>query len=81
MKYVDDKFKPFDVYEYRGPLPIDGIVVVVEWSPDRCVGNYEFREGLVPVYSDKFPATRFWWAAPCQLTPAPTGDQAEKEGA
>ena len=66
-------FKPGDECIYSGASPIAGPVTVVAWTPERwaaqgCEGNYTFRRGLVPVFSAKFPATRFWWAAPHQLT-------------
>ena len=62
-----------DIAIYRGPLAIDGEVTVVAWTPEKweqegCVGNFRFREGLVPVYSAQHPSTRFWWVHPHQLT-------------
>jgi hypothetical protein len=70
---VASHFRAGDECIYRGAMPIMGPVTVVAWTPERwaaqgCEGNYTFRCGLVPVFSAKFPATRFWWAAPQELT-------------
>ena len=66
--------KTGNVLTYHGPLPIDGEVTVVEWEPEKwkeegLVGNYRFRPGLIPVFSNKFPETKFWWVHPNQLKP------------
>lgn len=66
-------FAPGERLVYCGPLPIAGAVTVVTWDPIKWqeagyVGSYGFRNGLVPVYSEKFPRTAFWWASPGQLS-------------
>lgn len=69
--YAGD-FSAGDKAVYFGSLCIDGPVTVVTWEPDKwlyqgCVGDYHLRHGLVPVYSERYPGTRFWWVHPCQL--------------
>lgn len=70
-----DSFYPGDELFYNGPLPIDGKVVVVKWEPSKwikegCIGDYRFRPGLIPVYSEKFPKTKFWWVSKFQVSEA-----------
>jgi len=82
MKCYLGKFCAGDKYTYHGPLSIDGAVTVVEWEPERwasegCVGNFNFRRGLVPVFSARYPETRFWWVAPCRLHTCPDCGPAE----
>lgn len=65
-------FVPGDVCKYNGVLPIGRTVSVVKWEPEKwsdegCDGCFTFRKGLVPVFSQKFPETKFWWVSPIQL--------------
>lgn len=78
MILYPEGFKPGDVCQVLYHPILEGEVTVVEWTPytweaEGCVGNYTFRPGLIPVFSPKFPATKFWWATPLELKVVRTG--------
>ena len=63
-------FAAGDVCEYNGILSIGRRVTVVEWTPEKWWGEEysdNFITGMVPIYSELFPETKFWWACPHQL--------------
>lgn len=66
-------FRVGEIVDVNCHLPFKRAIVAA-WTPDvwlrkvpMCLGSLEFRPGLVPLYSPKFPETMFWWAHPCQI--------------